>query len=203
MCQSCFSEDWDLTNDDGDELPDVVEALANYLGSLPPDRREAIERCYRLTVQHQVAHNWMGGLLHAAIDDDNYDCGTGGKATRDEWRARWLKERGVSWNRPELDPEDPYGQTASVDDEDAVCDAWDALTEQERSLVVAWRCSYRPFLPDPEAVASLPPERHGHLPAPPWETPLAFRNGNDEVCATLNPGPGAGIQTPIPSSVVW
>lgn len=187
MCQSCFYDEWGVTDDEGVPQPDAVHALADYLGSLPEDRRGAIERCYQLTVQCQVAENWMGGLLHVGIDDDNYDCGTGGKAKRDEWRADWLKERSEPWNRPELDPKDPYGQTASVDDEDAVCDAWDALTEQERSLVVAWRCSYRPFDPDPEAAAALPFERSGHLPAPPWETSLTLRNGEDQECATINP----------------
>lgn len=174
MCQSCFSGEWDLTNDDGDELPDVVHALADYLGSLPADRREAIERCYQLTVQHQVAHNWMGGLLHVAIDDDNYDCDFGDQAKRDEWRAAW-------------NDSNDWPDRVSAEDEDEVCDAWDALIEKERSLVVAWRHSYRPFHPDQEAAASVPPERRGHLPAPPWETPLALRNGEDEVCVTLHP----------------
>lgn len=162
MCNSCFYEDWGLTDEDGDRLPDAVAGLACYLALLPQSRREAIERCYGLTVQHQQNADWMGSLLHAGVDNDNYDYHSGGQAARERWRADWREESGTDWNNNKL----------SAEDEDTVCDAWDELTWQERSLVVAWRCSYSPFQPDP-AAASLPPERAGHLPTPPWDTPLA------------------------------
>lgn len=159
MCQSCFNSQWDLDTDDGDPLPDQVRHLETWLAQLPADRRAAIGACYQATVKAQSAPDWMGTLLHAAIDDDNYDCGGLTQTKRDEWRA----ERS-GWN-----------DRTPADVEDAACEAWSALDEWERPLVVAWRCSYWPFRPDPTEAAALPPERAGHLPRAPWDTPIDHR----------------------------
>ena len=120
MCGFCFAGYWE------DRGIDPVLFQAQLLA----DRRSLMVDCYQKTRVAQAEDVWMSGLLHAQIDDDNYDVGGGTKESRDVWRAKWLVDHGEPWNGP---------NSATIEEEDAACDAWELLTVDERAIVVAWR----------------------------------------------------------------
>lgn len=123
MCQSCFDGQWDGR-----------ESAAAFLEQLPRERLEKMVAVYDLTRRDESSDGWMSGPLHAAIDDDNYDCGCASVEQRREWRLKWEADDAQGFG--------PNPHRPTIEEEDETCAAWDELSEDERAIVVAWRSEY-------------------------------------------------------------
>lgn len=124
MCYSCFTDHWQ-----GRDPRAALQATR-------PDRAALLQHMMNAitaVVPDAVTDGWVGGPLHAAIDDDNYDCEAYGfgmdSDSLDEY-TRWKKATGAT---------DPWGVPLEWA---AACVLWRELDEDERSLIVAWVSSY-------------------------------------------------------------
>jgi predicted Fe-S protein YdhL (DUF1289 family) len=109
MCQGCFDEHWE----------DSLVRPSQWMSMQTPERLEAMRECGQLLVAESGCPPgpgyWQGGNLHAAVDDDNYDC-----------EAYYTDEERAA-------PD--FAMTpAEV--------AWAGLSEDERSIVVALLAGY-------------------------------------------------------------
>jgi hypothetical protein len=114
VCYGCFSEHW--------EGRDPVE----FWLALPDERKKLIQLThFAISETPGVTPDWVGGPMHALIDDDNYDCECFG-----------FGERGINAHRR-------YGWELGVPLEWALpCTLWKMLSEDERSIVVSARHNY-------------------------------------------------------------
>lgn len=92
---------------------------AQYLATRAPERLDAMRLAGRLIAEEAAVSTmpgfWHGGRLHGAVDDDNYDCGP--------------------YYTPEELAAPDFAYTPAEE-------AWLALDEDERSIVVACLAGY-------------------------------------------------------------
>lgn len=139
MCDGCFWSQWadedDLEFDEGGEQQ-ANDRLKAYLVALAPERRAAIHDSFTdLAGPYEHGGGWIGGYfngaLHGAIDDDNYNDSY--REGGGDWIPDPDRKGGGSFGpAPELSPDDV-----------AVLDRWDALDEDERSIVVGFLAGYQ------------------------------------------------------------